>query len=164
MNLFNALLAKSMGGGGYPEPTGTKYIYNNGEVDVKDYASAYVSVAVINKVEAMIQNDTGFALNAVKCMDASGKCVSDSVVISAGHGRNVYYPVRSNAQMYVSVAPVVSFIISENAQGQVPQLSVSTNKGGVAYVVQREYESNGSYFVVGAVIADVPSGDRRAHV
>lgn len=43
--VIDAKPASAWGGGGYPEPTGTIQITENGTVDVKDYASAEVNVS-----------------------------------------------------------------------------------------------------------------------
>ena len=157
MSLFNLLLGKKLGGGGGSQPTGTITLtQNNHTYDVRDYAEAVTQILEINKVSAMIENNTGYALSSVKCLEGNGKPSSDSTTISNGRSRSVFYPVRQNAFMSVTFAPVASFIISETAQGQVPTLLASNNKyGAKAYVVQREYEQDGNYFVVGTVVADI---------
>lgn len=157
MNLFNALLAKSMGGGGYPEPTGSiTLVGNNQTYDVKDYAEARTEIPLTTQLKAQIQNNTGYNLYNIKCMDASGKSVADSITISKGNARDVFYPVRKNVYQFVNNAPVLSFFITEYT-GTAPTLQASTNGGGNAFVLQHEGESNGSHFLVCAVICDIPS-------
>ena len=155
MNLFSTLLAKSFGGGGGSEPTGTIYLTKNNQTyDVKDYAEAVTQISTPNMVELQVTNSTGFALNVVMCLDASGKAVSDSTTISNGRGRSVYYPVHQNAIMHVYNAPIISFTVNESYQGQV-ELAVSSNKADRVWLLQNEFEDDGNYYLKCVIVASI---------
>lgn len=157
MSLYNTLLGKKLGGGGGGGGQGTIYLtQNNHTYDVRDYAEAVTQIPTANMVEVSVTNNTGFALNMVMCLDASGKSVSSSTTISNGRGRTVYYPVNKNAIMQVYNAPIICFTVNESAQGQV-RLAVSSNKTDRVWLLQEEFEDNGSYYLKCAIIASVNS-------
>lgn len=154
MNLFNALLGAKVGGGGYPEPTGTYNVSKNGTYYVKDYAYAKVDVKGYY-ANITIQNRTGYRLEACQFVGQSGQS-QGSVTFGNNSSKTVYYPKRSEGQTTINSAPVFAGTIIETAQGQVQELAASIDSNGRAVVYQKEIQvpNENAYYVLVAVVAD----------
>lgn len=82
VNGFSKVVVNVPGGGGYPEPTGTISITENGTVNVKDYASANVNVQPNLQSKTVTENGT-------VTPDSGYDGLSSVVVDVSGGGSNI---------------------------------------------------------------------------
>lgn len=104
MNLFDVILAKKIeakhGGGGGITPSGTIDIYENGEQDVTNYATANVDVSAQKNLPLLvIRNDSSASVDVgiyeatISGMDMSTYSVTYAIgTVGTGKNRQMYVP------------------------------------------------------------------------
>lgn len=126
---------------GYPEPVGTKTITENGTYDVKDYASAEVSVA-----SASVETDTvTFVNNTTKPI-----YIQNGPFIADGYQGSIYIAKNSSATGEViknisgtNVSNTNTFVVFVNLMGQsVSWTATATGDGAIVELYPDQYNTS----------------------